>query len=100
LTDAEYEELTRKRGLASMSAYIKAVIFGGAGQSREDVPGVRDVPVVERGVDPPARPAAKSAKDELAEAVASRTRHPVGHQCLECMQAERFFRAMRKEEGL
>jgi hypothetical protein len=39
----------------------------------------------------------KSAKQELQEAVASRTRHPVGHQCFECMQAERFFKAMRKE---
>lgn len=48
------------------------------------------------GLKPPsAKP--KSAKQSLAEAVAERTRHPVGHQCFECMQAERFFRAMRKE---
>jgi len=57
--------------------------------------------VAERRVGAPERVAEakhKSKRTELAEAVAGRTGHKVGCDCFQCVQSERFFKAMRKEE--
>jgi len=43
----------------------------------------------------PAKPRAR--KSEFAEAIAERTKHVVGCACFDCVQTERFFKAMRKE---
>ena len=93
----EWNERAAAAGM-SLSAWIRlkcATEIPGSNPGRE-AEHVASGSTEAGGLKPPsAKP--KSAKQSLAEAVAERTRHPVGHQCFECMQAERFFRAMRKE---
>ena len=49
------------------------------------------------GLKPPSAERPKGARGELAEAVAGRTRHTLGCDCFDCVQAGRFFKSMRKE---
>lgn len=57
LTDEEYEELSRMRGIAMMSAWIKERIFGGRDS---DVQRVEPVRVARRGARASERPAPAS----------------------------------------
>ena|SRR6266849_3065704 len=98
LTTEEYDEVKARAGIASVSAYIKSELFkipsSNPGRESEHV----DSGSTESGGLKPPSDKPKSRKSELAEAVAGRTRHEIGCQCMHCIQAERFFKSMRKEE--
>jgi hypothetical protein len=61
----------------------------------------RDVSVLERSTvsagGSAEAPKPRARKSEFAESVAGRTGHEIGCGCFQCVQAERFFKAMRKE---
>lgn len=89
--DADYESWKQAAERAGMdlSAWIRGLANGAS--DGKDVRADAGVPVVERGT-----PAAKRRKSEFAEDVARRTRHEVGCDCFQCVQAERFFRTQRR----
>jgi hypothetical protein len=99
--DADYASWKKAAVEAGMdlSGWIREL--ANAARDGKNLRGASSYGVAERRVSAPERVAEakpKSKRTELAEAVAGRTGHRVGCDCFQCVQSERFFKAMRKEE--
>ena len=94
----EWNERAAAAGM-SLSAWIRlkcATEIPGSNPGRE-AEHVASGSTEAGGLKPPSAERPKGARGELAEAVAGRTRHTLGCDCFDCVQAGRFFKSMRKE---
>jgi hypothetical protein len=92
--DADWEQWQRNAEAAGqgVSEWIRERC-----NQNSDVQRVEVVSVEKRSTSAPERP--KSRKLEFAESVAGRTGHDVGCACFQCVQAERFFKSVRRDDG-